>query len=79
VAEYLAAHPGTQAVRVRTARELRLSVARAHELKHAEMAGKRVVDLRQLAGVAMDSRWSERDPRFQRTAQEPARLQRGVN
>jgi hypothetical protein len=79
VAEYLAAHPETQPVRLRTARELRQSVTRAHELKCAEMARYRFVDLQQFAGVAIDCRLSERDPQLRKTAQELARLQQGLN
>jgi len=51
VAVYLASHPGTLPMRVRTARELRQSVTRAHELKCAEMARTRTAELRQFAGV----------------------------
>lgn len=78
-AEYLAMHPGTQPVRIRTTRELRQSVTRAHEFQCAAMARNRFIDLPQFAGLVLDCRLRELDPPLRKAAHELARLEQRVN
>jgi hypothetical protein len=60
VGDFLAAHPGAQPVSVRTAREFRQSVSRAHELICARLGGGRSADSEQFAGVAMTGGWTHK-------------------